>query len=92
MPGELIIQTWLVLMTMAKCGEIGTYIQTCSFFSTYSKDEVFSRYGYDCPYGYCHSRRGHVFVNVVGIKHYNECDAIRGVEKFENRKVYLTSS
>ena len=30
------------------------------------------------------------FVNVVGIKHYNECDAIRGVEKFENRKVYLT--
>lgn len=29
------------------------------------------------------------FVNVVGIKHYNECDAIRGVEKFENRKVYL---
>ena len=30
------------------------------------------------------------FVNVVGIKHYNECDAIRGVDKFENRKVYLT--
>jgi len=30
------------------------------------------------------------FVNFVGIKHYNECDAIRGVEKFENRKVYLS--
>tara|TARA_B110000503_G_C7152323_1_gene415767 strand:+ start:303 stop:815 length:513 start_codon:yes stop_codon:yes gene_type:complete len=30
------------------------------------------------------------FVNFVGIKHYNECDAIRGVKKFENRKVYLS--
>lgn len=30
------------------------------------------------------------FVNFVGIRHYNECDAVRGVEKFENRKVYLT--
>jgi purine-cytosine permease-like protein len=29
------------------------------------------------------------FVNFVGIKHYNNCDAIRGVEEFENRKVYL---
>ena len=30
------------------------------------------------------------FVNFVGINHYNKCDAIRGEEKFENRKVYLS--
>ena len=30
------------------------------------------------------------FVNFVGIKHYNNCDAMRGVEEFENRKVYLS--
>lgn len=30
------------------------------------------------------------FVNFVGIRHYNECEAVRGVEKFENRKVYLS--
>lgn len=30
------------------------------------------------------------FVNFVGIKHYNNCEAMRGVEEFENRKVYLS--